>query len=121
MTSSYISHTLRLIKIFLQQHPLQYSQVRRYREERCAKFLGHFLRSSDVDSLRQASFTPSSASGIDYGKKRVGWPRPSWVMFSQKYVLECRLQVPSYTETAEQDQRVYDAALQRQFSYQGFD
>ena len=69
MTSSYISRTLRLINVFLQQHPLQYSQVRRYREERWAKFLGHFLRSSDVDSLRQASFTPSSASGIDYGKK----------------------------------------------------
>ena len=87
----------------------------RYHEERRAKLLGHILRSSDVDPLRQVSFTSSSASRIDYGKTRVGLPRQNWVMFSKKYVYENKLHLPNYTETAEQDQRVYDAALRRQF------
>ena len=87
----------------------------RYHEERRAKLLGHILRSPDVDPLRQVSFTPSTASRIDYGKKRVGRPRQNWVMFSKKYVYENKLHLPNYTETAEQDQRVYDAALRRQF------
>ena len=47
----------------------------RNHEARRAKLLGHVLRSSDVDPLRQVSFTPSSASRIDYGKKGVGRPR----------------------------------------------
>ena len=84
-------------------------------EERQAKLLGHILRSSDADPLRQASFTPSSASRIDYGKKRVGRPRQNWVMFSKNYVYEIKLHLPNCTETAEQDQRVYEAALRKQF------
>ena len=86
----------------------------KYHEERRAKLLGHFLRSSDVDPLRQVSFTSSSASRIDYGKTRACRPRQNWVMFSKKYVYEHKLHLPNYTDTAEQDQRVYDAALRRQ-------
>ena len=59
-----------------------------------AKLLGHILRISDVDPLRQVSFTPSTASRIDYGKKRVGRPRQNWVMFSKKYVYENKLHLP---------------------------
>ena len=46
---------------------------------RRAKLLGHILRSTNSDPLRQVSFMPNSASRIDYGKKRVGKPRQTWL------------------------------------------
>ena len=39
-----------------------------YHMNRRAKLLGHILRSSNDDPMRQVSFLPHSASRVDYGK-----------------------------------------------------
>ena len=87
----------------------------KYHEERRVKLLGHILRSNDQDPMRQASFIPSSALRVDYGKKRVGRPRQNWLMFSKKYAYENKLLRLNYQEEAEQDQYIYSAAQQRHF------
>ena len=82
---------------------------------RRAKLLGHILRSTDSDPLRQVSFMPSSATRIEYGKKRVGKPRQTWIHHAKKFVWEETLGRISYEETPVQDNLIYNAGLQRQF------
>ena len=82
---------------------------------RRAKLLGHTLRSADSDPLRQVPFMPSSATRIEYGKKRVGKPRQTWIHHAKKFVWEETLSRISYEETPVQDHLIYAAGLQRQF------
>ena len=82
--------------------------------KRRAKLLGHIMRCDDSDPLRQVSFMPGSASTIDYGTKRVGKPRQSWLHHSKKYVFEQVLGHHSYDENAD-DARIFASAISRLF------
>ena len=82
--------------------------------KRRAKLLGHIMRCDDSDPLRQVSFMPGSASTIDYGTKRVGKPRQSWLHHSKKYVFEQVLGHHSYDENTD-DARIFASAINRLF------
>ena len=62
-----------------------------YHQERRSKLLGHVFRCDNTDALRQVSFVPESAYEVDYGKKRPGRPRQTWLHYSKKYVYEEKL------------------------------
>lgn len=86
-----------------------------YHMNRRAKLLGHILRSNGDDPMRQISFLPDSAHRVEYGTKRVGKPRQNWLHHTKKYVYENILGHYDYGETQMNDQRVYEAAVSRQF------
>jgi hypothetical protein len=79
------------------------------------KLLGHILRSDSSDPMRQISFLPVSAQRADYGTKRVGKPRQNWLHHTKKHVYEHILRHYDYNESQIVDQRVYEAAVNRQF------
>ena len=58
---------------------------------------------------------PSSASRIDYGKKRAGKPRQTWIHRTKKFVWEETLGSISYEKTPAQANFMYNSSLQRQF------
>ena len=86
-----------------------------YHMNRRVKLLGHILRSNGNDPMRQISFLPDSAHRVEYGTKRVGKPRQNWLHHTKKYVYENILGHYDYGETQMNDQRVYEAAVSRQF------
>ena len=86
-----------------------------YHMNRRVKLLGHILRSNGNDPMRQISFLPDSAHRVEYGTKRVGKPRQNWLHHTKKYVYENILGHYDYGETHMNDQRVYEAAVSRQF------
>ena len=86
-----------------------------YHMNRRVKLLGHILRSNGNDPMRQISFLPDSAHKVEYGTKRVGKPRQNWLHHTKKYVYENILGHYDYGETHMNDQRVYEAAVSRQF------
>ena len=55
---------------------------------------------------------PSSATRIEYGKKRVGKPRQTWIHHAKKFVWEETLGRISYEETPVQENLIYNAGLQ---------
>ena len=54
--------------------------------DRKANLLGHVLRASHEDPMRQVSFQTGSAYRVEYGKKRVGKPRQNWIHQTKKHV-----------------------------------
>ena len=50
---------------------------------------------------------PSSATRIEYGKKRVVKPRQTWIHHAKKFVWEETLGRISYEETPVQDNLIY--------------
>ena len=48
-------------------------------QARRQKLMGHLIRTSDDDPLRQVALQPSRADPIDVGKRRSGHPRKRWV------------------------------------------
>ena len=82
---------------------------------RKSKLLGHVLRASHDDPMRQISFQPDCAIRVSYGKKRVGRPRQNWLHYAKKHTFEHILGGYDYTETVAEDSRIYDAALTRTF------
>jgi len=82
---------------------------------RKAKLLGHVIRSSNDDPLRQVSFEPDTAVRVHYGKKRCGRPRQNWLHYAKKYVFEERLNRRDYSESFHDDSCVYNAAINREF------
>ena len=82
---------------------------------RKSKLLGHVLRTSNADPLRQISFQPSNAQRVQYGKKRVGRPRQNWLHFAKKHTFENILGGYDYDETVVEDARIYNAAKNRTF------
>ena len=85
-----------------------------YNEKR-AELLGHIIRTSDADPLRQISLEAQSANRVQYGKKRCGRPRQNWLHHTKKYIYECKLNHHSYEEGPVDDNHIYNAALQRSF------
>ena len=83
--------------------------------QRRAKLLGHILRSSNTDPLRQVSCEPNTANRVDYGRKRVGKPRQNWLHHTKKYIYENILNGHNYEESKLEDNRVYAAATRRTF------
>ena len=81
---------------------------------RRAKLLGHILRSSNDDPMRQVSFLPHSASRVGYGKKRVGKPRQNWLHHTKRFVYEQVLGYHNFDEHTD-DNCVYAAAMSRSF------
>ena len=86
-----------------------------YHQERRSKLLGHVLRCGNTDPLRQVSFVPESAYRVDYGRKRPGRPRQTWLHYSKKYVYEETLGRVNYSESHDQDDFLYDATITRTF------
>ena len=86
-----------------------------FHDARRVKLLGHILRSSNDDPLRQVSFLPSSAYRINYGKKRVGKPRQNWIYHAKKFAYEETLSHLNYEETPAHDNIIYAASMLRQF------
>ena len=80
---------------------------------RC-KLLGHIIRSSNDDPMRQVSFVDSTASRVDYGAKRVGEPRPNWLHIAKNFAYENVLRHHNFDENTD-DARIYAAALNRDF------
>ena len=85
-----------------------------YHMHRRAKLLGHILRSSNDDPLRQVSFLPNSASRVDCGKKRVGKPRQNWLHHTKSFVYEHILRHHNFAELTD-DECVYAAAMNKFF------
>ena len=83
---------------------------------RRAKLLGHVIRASIGDPLRQVTLEPFTATRPSYGKKRVGKPRHNWTRETKSYVWTHKLNKRSaYLETAAQDNLIQDAAILRTF------
>ena len=82
---------------------------------RKSKLLGHVLRTSQGDPMRQVSFQPNSAYRVQFGKKRVGRPKQNWLHYAKKHTFENILRGYEYTETPDEDERIYNAALNRTF------
>ena len=77
-----------------------------YNEKR-AKLLGHIIRTSDADPLRQISLEAQSANRVQYGKKRCGRPRQNWLHYTKKHMYECKLNHHSYEEGPVDDNHIY--------------
>ena len=97
-------HHLRSVKLFSEHY-----------HERRASLLGHILRACDTDPLRQISFEPQTANRVPYGKKRCGRPRQNWLHCTKKYVYENKLHFQHYDESMVDDNRIFHAAIQRNF------
>ena len=67
------------------KHVLLYSE---FHEERNINLIGHVIGTNDNDPLRQVSLKPNSAEPINYGSKRVGRPKQSWLYEASKAVWE---------------------------------
>ena len=78
--------------------------------------MGHILRTSTDDPLRQVSFLPDSSHRLDYGKKRVGKPRQKWLHHTKKYAHEHVLNRRLYSEI-DDDHGISTAAMKRPFGY----
>ena len=85
-----------------------------YHMNRRCKLLGHIIRSSNDDPMRQVSFVDSTASRVDYGTKRVGKPRQNWLHITKKFAYENVLRHHNFDENTD-DARIYAAALNRDF------
>ena len=68
------------------------------------KLLGHILRSDSSDPMRQIFFLPVSAQRAQ-----------NWLHHTKKHVYEHILRHYDYNESQIVDQRVYEAAVNRQF------
>ena len=77
--------------------------------------LGHILRASDDDPLREVTFQPSSAYRVEYGKKRVGKPKQNWIHQTKKYVYVEKQHLFTYDETKTQDDQILKWAQERKF------
>ena len=65
--------------------------------------------------MRQVSFQPKSAYRVQFGKKRVGRPKQNWLHYAKKHTFENILRGYEYKETPDEDERIYNAALNRTF------
>ena len=83
---------------------------------RRAKLLGHVIRATTNDPLRQVTLEPYSATRPSYGKKRVGKPRHNWTKETKSYVWTHKLHKRvAYKETTAQDNIIQNAAILRTF------
>ena len=87
----------------------------RYYAEKKASLLGHILRASDEDPLRQVSFQPGTAYRVQYGKKRIGKPRQNWIHQAKQFVYVDLLHLFSYSESKAEDNRILQHAASRRF------
>ena len=52
------------------------------------KLAGHILRSNNSDPLRRVSYERNPAVNYNVGKRRVGGPRPQWLLYTSRYAWE---------------------------------
>ena len=86
-----------------------------FHRERNATLLGHILRASDDDPLREVTFQPSSAYRVEYGQKRVGKPKQNWIHQTKKYIRVEKQHLFTYDETEAQHDEILKWAQERKF------
>ena len=75
------------------------------------KLLGHVLRASNEDPLRQVTFVEDSAKPLSYTKKRAGKPREQWTEQAMKRVWkEFRHEAPKANASRPNKKRKYKAS-----------
>ena len=80
------------------------------------KLSGHLLRATDSDPMRQVVYSPQSANAYPIGKRRVGAPRQQWRHFTHKHIWNKLTNGwTDYLNTDEQNRRIHQMALARQF------
>ena len=80
------------------------------------KLSGHLLRATDSDPTRQVVYSPQSANAFPIGKRRVGAPRQQWRHFTHKHIWNKLTNGwTDYLNTDEQNRRIHQTALARQF------
>ena len=85
---------------------------------RQAKLLGHILRASNDDPMRQITFKPSTGDWNHPNKKRVGRPRANWLFETCKFTYEqviFKEQGRIYTNTPLCNLQLYESAQERVF------
>ena len=84
---------------------MPFSKAYKYRRQ---KLLGHVLRSSNVDPLRQVTFVEDSAKPLAYTKRRSGKPREQWTEVAMKRVWkEFRSEAPKISSSRPNRRRKY--------------
>ena len=86
-----------------------------FQKKRKAKLLGHILRALALNTLRQVSFQPHSAQRVEYGKKRVGKPRQSWIHQTKQFAYVDICSMFSYTESRAEDLQLLQYARNQRF------
>ena len=72
------------------------------------KLLGHVLRASNEDPLRQVTFVEDSAKPLAYTKRRSGKPREQWTEVAMKRVWkEFRSEAPKVSSSRPNRRRKY--------------
>ena len=80
-----------------------------------AKFVGHILRTSDDDPLRQVTYEPNSANAFPISRRRVGGPRQQWRQYTHRYIWNQFGGQNEFEDSPEQNRRIQQLALSRVF------
>ena len=78
------------------------------------KLAGHVLRSNNSDPLKRVSYERNPAVNYNVGKRRVGGPRPQWLLYTSRYVWE-KIERGTFENTVEQNHKLLGLARSRQF------
>jgi hypothetical protein len=87
-----------------------------FHKKRKVALLGHLIRTSNEDPLRQITFKENTATRADWGKRRPYGPRQNWVKETKKTIwVDVLKKFEEYKETEEQDQVIFVNAHNRLF------
>jgi hypothetical protein len=79
------------------------------------KLLGHLIREPNHSITRHVILQDNSATEHDWGKRRIGRPRQSWIKTTKREIF-CKLHPGStYTENQQSDNIIFHDAMNRRF------
>ena len=79
------------------------------------KLLGHLIREPNHSITRHVILQDNSATEHDWGKRRIGRPRQSWMKTTKREIFLKLYPGSVYTENQHSDNIIYADAINRRF------